>query len=173
MVIDMTRADSLERLWRNLLMVADFAHNGGFELLAERLSNNQKQDRIVTLNVQHRMHPQIAEFNSSVVYGDQFQWFSHGGSRSCNTASWNTSKEGGRPCALDTSLFGSEAMEQLDRGQRGKYVNVAEAKVIVEAIDDIARDLSSIPHPEDRYWEIAIISFYKAQANAIQRTSRK
>ena len=51
-------------------------------------------------------------------------------------------------------------------------MNVAEAKVIVEAIDDIARDLSSIPHPEDRYWEIAIISFYKAQANAIQRALR-
>lgn len=73
---------------------------------------------------------------------------------------------------LDTSLFGDEAMEKLDHGQRGKYVNVAEAKVIVEAIDDIARDLSSIPHPEDRYWEIAIISFYKAQANAIQRALR-
>ena len=71
---------------------------------------------------------------------------------------------------LDTSLFGDEAMEKLDHGQRGKYVNVAEAKVIVEAIDDIARDLSSIPHPEDRY--CAIISFYKAQANAIQRALR-
>ena len=171
--LDMTRADSLERLWRNLLMVADFEYNSGFELLAERLSNNEKQDRIVTLNVQHRMHPQIAEFNSSVVYGDQYFSGSRMVDRGVATRLLGTPlKKEDSLVLLDTSLFGNEAMEQLDRGQRGKYVNVAEAKVIVEAIDDIARDLSSIPHPEDRYWEIAIISFYKAQANAIQRALR-
>ncbi|DAC14373.1 MAG TPA: hypothetical protein D7H86_02965 [Candidatus Poseidoniales archaeon] len=54
-------------------------------------------------------------------------------------------------------------------GKPGRYVNVAEAKIIVEAIDDIAKDLASIPHPDDRYWEIAVISFYKAQAAAIQK----
>ena len=154
-------------------MVADFEYNSGFELLAERLSNNKKQDRIVTLNVQHRMHPQIAEFNSSVVYGDQYFSGSRMVDRGVATRLLGTPlKKEDSLVLLDTSLFGNEAMEQLDRGQRGKYVNVAEAKVIVEAIDDIARDLSSIPHPEDRYWEIAIISFYKAQANAIQRALR-
>jgi hypothetical protein len=166
-------SDWINRLWRDLVMVADFEYNSGFELLAERLSNNQKQDRIVSLNVQHRMHPQIAEFNSSVVYGDQY--FSGSGTvnRGVATRLLGTPlKKEDSLVLLDTSLFGNEAMEQLDHGQRGKYVNVAEAKVIVEAIDDIARDLSSIPHPEDRYWEIAIISFYKAQANAIQRALR-
>ena len=72
---------------------------------------------------------------------------------------------------LDKSLFGNEAMEQLDRGQRGKYVNVAEAKVIVEAIDDIARDLHQFLILKIVIGRFAIISFYKAQANAIQRAS--
>ena len=40
--------------------------------LLSDFQTTKKQDRIVTLNVQHRMHPQIAEFNSSVVYGDQY-----------------------------------------------------------------------------------------------------
>ena len=166
-------SDWINRLWRELVMVADFEYNSGFELLAERLSNNQKQDRIVTLNVQHRMHPQIAEFNSSVVYGDQYFSGSRMVDRGVPMRLLGTPmKKDDSLVLLDTSLFGDEAMEKLDYGQRGKYVNVAEAKVIVEAIDDIARDLSSIPHPEDRYWEIAIISFYKAQANAIQRALR-
>ncbi|MBT5282464.1 MAG: AAA family ATPase [Euryarchaeota archaeon] len=170
---DQRVSDNLDRLWKDLVMVADFEYNSGFELLAERLSHNKKQDRIVTLNVQHRMHPQIAEFNSSVVYGDQYFSGSRMVDRGVATRLLGTPlKKEDSLVLLDTSLFGNEAMEQLDRGQRGKYVNVAEAKVIVEAIDDIARDLSSIPHPEDRYWEIAIISFYKAQANAIQRALR-
>lgn len=170
---DQRFSDNLDRLWRDLVMVADFEYNSGFELLAERLSHNKKQDRIVTLNVQHRMHPQIAEFNSSVVYGDLYLSGSRMVNRGVATRLLGTPlKKEDSLVLLDTSLFGNEAMEQLDRGQRGKYVNVAEAKVIVEAIDDIARDLSSIPHPEDRYWEIAIISFYKAQANAIQRALR-
>ena len=166
-------SDWINRLWRELVMVADFEYNSGFELLAERLSFNQRQDRIVTLNVQHRMHPQIAEFNSSVVYGDQYFSGSRMVDRGVPTRLLGTPlKKEDSLVLLDTSLFGNEAMEKLDRGQRGKYVNVAEAKVIVEAIDDIARDLSSIPHPEDRYWEIAIISFYKAQKDAIQRALR-
>jgi DNA polymerase III delta prime subunit len=166
-------SDWINRLWRELVMVADFEYNSGFELLAERLSNNEKQDRIVSLNVQHRMHPQIAEFNSSVVYGNQYFSGSQMVDRGVPMHLLGTPlKKDDSLVLLDTSLFGDEAMEKLDHGQRGKYVNVAEAKVIVEAIDDIARDLSSIPHPEDRYWEIAIISFYKSQAKAIQRALR-
>lgn len=166
-------SDWINRLWRDLVMVADFEYNSGFELLAERLSNNQKQDRIITLNVQHRMHPQIAEFNSSVVYGGQYFSGSRTVERGVPMRLLGTPlKKDDSLVLLDTSLFGDEAMEKLDNGQRGKYVNVAEAKIIVEAIDDIARELSSIPHPEDRYWEIAIISFYKSQANAIQRALR-
>ena len=141
-------------------MVADFEYMDSNCL--ERLSNNQKQDRIVTLNVQHRMHPQIAEFNSSVVYGDQY--FS--GSRMVDRGVATTSKK------EDSLVLLTRRSLEVRRWNNWTDVNVAEAKVIVEAIDDIAR-LSSIPHPEDRYWEIAIISFYKAQANAIQRTSRK
>ena len=60
----------------------------------------------------------------------------------------------------------------MDGGKGGRYVNVAEAKVIVEAIDDIAKDLASTPHPDERYWEIAVISFYKAQAAAIEKALR-
>ncbi|SVE28905.1 uncharacterized protein METZ01_LOCUS481759, partial [marine metagenome] len=73
-------SDSLDRLWRDLVMVADFEYNSGFELLAERLSKNKRNDRIVSLNVQHRMHPKIAEFNSQVVYGDEY----HSGSQMVN-----------------------------------------------------------------------------------------
>ena len=57
----------------------------------------------------------------------------------------------------------SERLWTIGWRQPGRYVNVAEAG-IVEAIDDIAKDLASIPHRDDRYWEIAVISFYKAQA---------
>ena len=170
---DEKRSDNLDRLWQDLVMVADFEYNSGFELLADRLSKNTRQDRIVTLNVQHRMHPKIAEFNSSVVYGNEY----HSGSRMVDRGVpmkllGTPLKKDDSLVLLDTSLFGKEAMEQLDHGRPGQYVNVAEAKVIVEAIDDIARDLASIPHPDERYWEIAIISFYKAQAHAIQRALR-
>jgi len=156
-----------------LVMVADFEYNSGFELLAERLSKNKRNDRIVSLNVQHRMHPKIAEFNSKVVYGDEYHSSSQMVNRGFPTRLLGTPlKKDDSLVLLDTSLFGKEAMEQLDRGKGGQYVNVAEAKVIVEAIDDIAKDLASIPHPDDRYWEIAVISFYKAQADAIQKALR-
>ena len=166
-------SDSLDRLWRDLVMVADFEYNSGFELLADRLSKNKRNDRIVTLNVQHRMHPKIAEFNSQVVYGNEYYSGSKMVERGFPTRLLGTPlKKDDSLVLLDTSLFGSEAMEQLDEGKRGRYINVAEAKVIVEAIDDIAKDLASIPHPDDRYWEIAVISFYKAQAAAIQKALR-
>jgi len=166
-------SDSLDRLWRDLVMVADFEYNSGFELLADRLSKNKRNDRIVTLNVQHRMHPKIAEFNSKVVYGDEYYSGSKMVERGFPTRLLGTPlKKDDSLVLLDTSLFGSEAMEQLDEGKRGRYINVAEAKVIVEAIDDLAKDLASIPHPDDRYWEIAVISFYKAQAAAIQKALR-
>ena len=80
----------------------------------------------------------------------------------------NSSKEGRQPCASRHVALRAEAMEQLDRGQRGKYVNVAEAKVIVEAIDDIAMIFLQFLILKIAIG-VAIISFYKAQANAIQR----
>ena len=166
-------SDSLDRLWKDLVMVADFEYNSGFELLAERLSKNKRDDRIVSLNVQHRMHPKIAEFNSQVVYGNEYHSGSQMVERGFSTRLLGTPlKKDDSLILLDTSLFGKEAMEQLDEGKPGRYVNVAEAKAIVEAIDDIAKDLASIPHPDDRYWEIAVISFYKAQAAAIQKALR-
>ena len=170
---DQRYSDSLDRLWRDLVMVADFEYNSGFELLAERLSKNKRNDRIVSLNVQHRMHPKIAEFNSQVVYGNEYHSGSQMVERGFPTRLLGTPlKKDDSLILLDTSLFGKEAMEQLDEGKPGRYVNVAEAKIIVEAIDDIAKDLASIPHPDDRYWEIAVISFYKAQAAAIQKALR-
>ena len=170
---DQRYSDSLDRLWRDLVMVADFEYNSGFELLAERLSKNKRNDRIVSLNVQHRMHPKIAEFNSQVVYGNEYHSGSQMVERGFPTRLLGTPlKKDDSLILLDTSLFGKEAMEQLDEGKPGRYVNVAEAKVIVEAIDDIAKDLASIPHRDDRYWEIAVISFYKAQAAAIQKALR-
>ena len=170
-------SDSLDRLWRDLVMVADFEYNSGFELLAERLSKNKRNDRIVTLNVQHRMHPKIAEFNSKVVYGDEYYSGSKMVERGFPTRLLGTPlKKDDSLVLLDTSLFGDEAMEEIEVLPNGRekwlYVNVAEAKVIVEAIDDLAKDLASIPHPDDRYWEIAVISFYKAQAAAIQKALR-
>ena len=170
-------SDSLDRLWRDLVMVADFEYNSGFELLAERLSKNKRNDRIVSLNVQHRMHPKIAEFNSQVVYGNEYHSGSQMVERGFPTRLLGTPlKKDDSLVLLDTSLFGDEAMEIIDILPDGKskwlYVNVAEAKVIVEAIDDIAKDLASIPHPDNRYWEIAVISFYKAQAAAIQKALR-
>ena len=170
---DQRYSDNLDRLWKDLVMVADFEYNSGFELLAERLSKNKRNDRIVSLNVQHRMHPKIAEFNSQVVYGNEYHSGSQMVERGFPTRLLGTPlKKDDSLILLDTSLFGKEAMEQLDEGKPGRYVNVAEAKVIVEAIDDIAKDLASIPHPDDRYWEIAVISFYKAQAAAIQKALR-
>jgi hypothetical protein len=170
---DQKYSDSLDRLWRDLVMVADFEYNSGFELLAERLSKNKRKDRIVSLNVQHRMHPKIAAFNSQVVYGNEYHSGSKMVERGFPTRLLGTPlKKDDSLILLDTSLFGKEAMEQLDEGKPGRYVNVAEAKVIVEAIDDLAKDLASIPHPDDRYWEIAVISFYKAQAAAIEKALR-
>jgi superfamily I DNA and/or RNA helicase len=167
------RADYFETLWKSLIMVSDLEYNSGFELFEGWLSNNKRNDRIVSLNVQHRMHPKIAEFNSQVVYGNEYHSSSKMVDRGFPTRILGTPlKKDDSLILLDTSLFGKEAMEQLDEGKLGRYVNVAEAKVIVEAIDDIAKDLASIPHPDDRYWEIAVISFYKAQAAAIQKALR-
>jgi superfamily I DNA and/or RNA helicase len=116
------------------------------------------------------MHTKIAEFNSSVVYGNEYFSGSKMVERGVPMRLLGTPlKKDDSLILLDTSLFGKEAMEQLDEGKPGRYVNVAEAKVIVEAIDDITKDLAAIPHPEDRYWEIAVISFYKAQEAAIRR----
>ena len=81
-------------------MVADFEYNSGFELLAERLSNNQeaRQNRHPQRSASHASsNCRIQQFRR--LWRSILQWFSHGGSRSCNTASWNTSKEGGQPCA--------------------------------------------------------------------------
>ena len=116
---DQKYSDGLDQLWKNLVMVADFEYNSGFELLAERLSKNKRNDRIVSLNVQHRMHPKIAEFNSQVVYGNEY----HSGSqmveaRLPDTTSRNSPlKKDDSLILLDTSLFGKEAMEQLDEGK--------------------------------------------------------
>ena len=109
----MKRADNLDRLWKDLVMVADFEYNSGFELLAERLSKNKRNDRIVSLNVQHRMHPKIAEFNSQVVYGNEYHSGSQMVERGFPTRLLGTPlKKDDSLILLDTSLF--EGMEQLD-----------------------------------------------------------
>jgi hypothetical protein len=167
------KADYFDALWKSLIMVSDLEYNSGFELFEGWLSNNKRNDRIVSLNVQHRMHPKIAEFNSQVVYGNEYYSSSKTVGRGFPTRLLGTPlKKDDSLVLLDTSLFGDEAMEKI--GEKGKwlYVNVAEAKVIVEAIDDLVNDLASTPHPDDQYWEIAVISFYKAQAAAIQKALR-
>ena len=64
------------------------------------------------------MHPQIAEFNSSVVYGDQYFSGSRMVDRGVATRLLGTPlKKEDSLVLLDTSLFGSEAMEQLDAGR--------------------------------------------------------
>jgi len=163
-------SDSLGLLWKNLVMVSDLEYNSGFELFEGWLSNNKQKNRIISLNTQHRMHPKIAEFNSQVVYGNEYYSSSKMSSRGFPTRLFGTPlQKDDSLVLLDTSLLGREAMEvSVGTGK----ANVAEAKIIVEAIVDLVRDLSSTPHPEGRYWEIGVISPYTAQAAVIRKALR-
>ena len=111
-------------------MVADFEYNSGFELLAERLSNTRSKTESSPSTFSIACIPKLQ--NSTVLSSMAIDtsWFRHIESR---VARVEHLSKGGQPCAPG-HRFGNEAMEQLDHGQRGKYVNVAEAKVIVEAI---------------------------------------
>ena len=165
--LDPNNSDSLGQLWKNLVMVSDLEYNSGFELFEGWLSNNEQKNRIVSLNTQHRMHPKIAEFNSQVVYGNEYYSSSKMSDRGFSTRLFGTPfQKDDSLILLDTSLLGRDAIEVSIGTSKA---NVAEAKVIVEALGDLTRDLSSIPHPESQYWEIGIISPYAAQAEVIRK----
>jgi hypothetical protein len=167
---DPNNSDSLGQLWKNLVMVSDLEYNSGFELFEGWLSNNEQKNRIISLNTQHRMHPKIAEFNSQVVYGNEYYSSSNMSNRGFPTRLFGTPlQKDDSLVLLDTSLLGREAIEvSIGTGK----ANVAEAKVVVEAIVDLARVLSSTPHPEGKYWEIGVISPYIAQAAVIRKALR-
>jgi len=167
---DPNNSDSLGQLWKNLVMVSDLEYNSGFELFEGWLSNNKQKNRIISLNTQHRMHPKIAEFNSQVVYGNEYYSSSYMSNRGFPTRLFGTPlQKDDSLVLLDTSLLGEEAIEvSIGTGK----ANVAEAKVVVEAIVDLARVLSSTPHPEGKYWEIGVISPYIAQAAVIRKALR-
>lgn len=130
--------------------------------LSDGLPYRALEQRLITLKYQHRMHPDIAEFSRVHIYQgkalqspkDQAEKRQWGYKSSSHRCIWHDIK-------------GS-------KGNEGEVA--AEVEAILKELESFDRWASSNPNIENgqqKPWEIAILSFYRAQERAIGRALRK
>jgi senataxin len=130
--------------------------------LQERLMYDCKQQHIM-LDVQYRMNPQISSFPSRCFYEDKIQ---NGENVSSAIYESGPLLMQGRPYAA----LHVEGVEE--QGVGGSYRNEAEARVVVDLIDQLrTRAGSNNPHWHSTE-HVRIITFYQAQVGLLKRLLR-
>jgi len=177
-------------LWKALQTICAFEFDSGFELLLESLTGGAKKDgyhfikdhpRIAQLEYQFRMHPDIADFNSKVVYEGMYKSAAITKNRGV-TLHFHDRDLKKAILFLDTSGLNPWCLEKLEKTKggkekKGRYYNLAEAKVVAKMVQELERNIKKgkLRRPENKknVWEIGVIAFYAAQARCIRKEISK
>lgn len=130
--------------------------------LSDGLPPNILQQRQVTLSYQHRMHPDIAEFSRVHVYHEKALLSPEGQS---TKRDWEY-KQGAHRCLWHDV-----------KGRKGKEGEIAaevdEILKELKSFDEWAARNPNIENGQQKPWDVAILTFYRAQERAIRRSLRQ
>lgn len=124
--------------------------------LSEGFSDQVLRPRHTRLTYQRRMHPEISRFPRETIYHQQAlldpadmaqcrEWSPSGWDRYVSRAAW------------------------LDVPTRTSGTSVAEAEVIAAEIREFLAWASRNPRPDGRLWQVAVLTFYRAQERLLRR----
>lgn len=157
------------RALKALLNLRNVAFPSAFELLYEGLARSG--DRLVRLEYQHRMHPELARFSAGAAYGDQLPSAASTASRGLEIESLEEAS-----IVIDTAVAASKSLRweyPRDTDWRGGgYFNPLEVAVTREVVDKCvewaARHWKEHVRGEPRPFEIGVVSFYLQQAQRLR-----
>ncbi|MBX3404590.1 MAG: AAA family ATPase [Phycisphaeraceae bacterium] len=124
--------------------------------LTEGFAEDVLRPRHTKLSYQRRMHPEISRFPRDTIYhrqalldpadmAQQRAWSSAGWDRYVSRAAW------------------------LDVQTRTSGFSEPEAEVVVAEIREFLRWAARNPRPDGRLWQIAVLTFYRAQERLLRR----
>ncbi|WP_437802525.1 AAA domain-containing protein [Sorangium sp. So ce693] len=156
------------RLLAEMLDMQDVAMRSAFELIR---GIPELASRRVSLDCQHRMHPQLAEFSRRCVYGPQ----NLGYKSASHTASLGLPIPGLEAPAIWIDTAWAEAADRYEHPRdnqwdSGEYVNPLEADVAAEVVERCIAWAERSYRGERRYddpFEIGVITFYLSQARKL------
>ncbi len=128
--------------------------------LSDGLAENALKQRHVLLEYQHRMHPEISQFSRTYIYqGAALQ------NPPDMTAlrQWEYDRYAHRAVWLDV---------WPKKGEKGNC-NSQEVGVIQKEIQAFHQWAKQNPHPENKVWTVAILSFYRGQEKLLRKACRE
>ncbi len=165
---------AIDRILQELSYLETFVLPSIIELLqrgyegraAQRMENSLTRglpkealgQRHETLQYQHRMHPDISQFPREEIY--------RGISALKDPENIIDLRSNYRPGTTQRITW----IDVRVPGRRGKSdkVNEAEAKAAIREINDFIKWALDNPHPYNDYWEVAVLTFYRAQEHLLK-----
>ena len=133
------------------------------------LPENVLKQRYTMLVYQHRMHPEISKFPRENLYSNEALKDSPDLQR---TRSWNYRFYANKSVWVNVNPTRNDMPE---RGSRSNY-NLAELKVVsshLKSFMDWSQQHPSEENGSEGYWTVALLSFYKGQANKLAEMMRQ
>jgi hypothetical protein len=137
----------------------DYALSSGFP-------HKVLEPRRVMLKYQHRMHPEISEFPRQHIYLDKETGKPeglHDPDDMRERRVWNYSRYSKRRWWF----------EERGRKEQDYNVNNHEADKIIQELGEFRKWAKNNPNPENTYWSLTILTFYRAQERELSRRLRK
>lgn len=126
--------------------------------LTDGLPSDILDERLITLSNQHRMYPDIAEFSHHYIYQEQALFSPEMMSKK---RVWTYSNQ-------------KRVVWQDVLGKKNKFnANEDEVKAIIKALQDFDDWAKNNPAENGGAWEVAILTFYRGQEQALRSALRK
>jgi Ni2+-binding GTPase involved in maturation of urease and hydrogenase len=128
--------------------------------LSDGLAENALKQRHILLEYQHRMHPEISQFSRTYIYqGAALQ----NPPDMTKLRHWEYDRYAHRAVWLDV---------WPKKGEKGNC-NSQEVGVIQKEIQAFHQWAKQNPHPENKVWTVAILSFYRRQEKFLRKACRE
>ena len=125
--------------------------------LTEGLPDETLKQRLVRLTYQHRMHPDIADFPSRVIYKGKALRTDHDAMKEKREWGYNPNER----------IVWRDVQGRKDK-TNANLMEVDELFSELESFDKWARS-----HREDKPWEVALLTFYRGQEKALRKRLRE
>ncbi len=162
--------DKIDRVRRVALPSVIESLQSGFEraagqregtALSDGLPDRIYSDRAVTLRHQHRMHQEIADFSHRRIYQENSLFTPNFMEQ---RRSWGYKSDRKRAIWMD--------VKKNNRSESGNR-NSKEVAAVMKELKDFDLWASQSDKEDDKPWEVAILSFYRAQEKDIRQQLRK